>query len=124
MSMRSPASSHGEYNIPGASHAELNMSPTSMRHHHDGENRSAGNPAMTPTLGGPAMELRFPFQKPEKIHVASQDTRGRIASDSRAGAEDDSDQELTGPQPSPPNQEEPLSPLRSHPPISPRGNWL
>lgn len=94
-----------------------------------------GNPQMTPTLGSHSPRVRFPHHFPEMIREAKEEKRrkrsagypGGSSSTPTTGTGDESDQELTGPQSSHFDDEEapvPLSPLRSHPPLSPKGNWL
>lgn len=113
---------HGEY--MSDVNSDFANSPTGL-----------GNPPVTPKLGSPASRVRFPHHKPGVIQEGREEKRrkrsnGYPASGSLApatGAGDESDEELTGSQTSPVDDGEtpsPVSPLRSHPPISPKGNWL
>lgn len=110
--------SHGEY-TSGVNSDSIH-SPTGL-----------GLPPFTPTLGSPATRVRFPDYpqegKEEKRRKRSNGYPASSSSTPAIGAGDESDQELTGSQASPNDREEtpsPQSPLRSHPPISPQGNWL
>ncbi|KUI70112.1 hypothetical protein VM1G_06533 [Cytospora mali] len=114
--------SNGDY-VSGVN-ADFTSSPT-----------TSGNPQMTPTLGSPASSnARFPYHKQEMMREARDERRRKRSSAFTAGGSstlnlelgDGTDQELAGPQQPLLDGEAPtpLSPLRSHPPLSPRGNWL
>lgn len=93
--------------------------------------RSLSHSPITPLPNSNA-NMRFPFEKPDPIpEVKKLKRRTRVSafladnsSVSSVDTGDCSDEELTRPQWTGPDREAPPSPLTSHPPLSPRENWV
>lgn len=84
-------------------------------------------------LPRPNANIRFPFEKPNPIPELKKTKKRRTrvsafladnSSVSSADTGDCSDEELTRPQWAGQGREAPPSPLTSHPPLSPRENWV
>ncbi|KAK2597229.1 hypothetical protein N8I77_013090 [Diaporthe amygdali] len=120
-------SGYGEYS-PG-----LNSNPSSLPGSPEvhSTSRSLGDSPIT-TLSNSNTTARFPFERPEPIlEVKKTKRRTRVSafladnsSVSSVDTGDCSDEELTKPQWTGHGREAPPSPLTSHPPLSPRENWV
>ncbi|KAL2291817.1 hypothetical protein FJTKL_11999 [Diaporthe vaccinii] len=120
-------SSYGEY-TPGINSNPPSL-PGSPQVH--SASRSLSHSPITPRPNSNA-NTRFPFEKPDPIpEVKKLKRRTRVSafladnsSVSSVDTGDCSDEELTRPQWAGPDREAPPSPLTSHPPLSPRENWV
>ncbi|KAI3391511.1 hypothetical protein diail_7209 [Diaporthe ilicicola] len=119
---RMTESGYGEYA------AGISSNPSSLSGSPDvhSANRSLG---YSPSTHAPnsSTSMRFPFDKPEPIpEVKKTKRRTRVSAflADNSSVSDCSDEELTRPQWASHDPEAPPSPLASHPPLSPRENWV
>lgn len=124
---RMTESGYGEY-APGINSNPSSLSGSPNAH---SASRSIDHSPITP-LPNSSVNMRFPFEKPEPIpEVKKTKRRTRVSafladnsSVSSVDTGDCSDEELTRPQWAAQGREAPPSPLTSHPPLSPRENWV
>lgn len=127
--LRMTESGYGEY-APGVNSNPSSL-PSSPQAH--SASRSVDQSPITPVTNSNA-NMRFPFEKPDTIpEMKKTRTKRRtrvsafLADNSSVSSEDTgdcSDEELTRPQWAGQDREAPPSPLTSHPPLSPRENWV
>lgn len=124
---RMTESGYGEY--APVSNSNPSSLPGSPDYH--SASRSLNHSPITPLPNSNA-NMRFPFEKPHPIPEAKKPKRKTrvsafLADNSSVSSVDTgdcSDEELTGPQWTGQDREAPPSPLASHPPLSPRENWV
>lgn len=125
---RMTESGYGEY-APG-----INSNPSSLPGSPDAHSasRSTHHSPITPVPNSNT-STRFPFEKPDTIPEVKKKKKRRTrvsafladnSSVSSVDTGDCSDEELTRPQWAGQDREAPPSPLTSHPPLSPRENWV
>lgn len=127
--LRMTESGYGEY-APGINSNPSSL-PSSPQAH--SASRSVDQSPITP-LQNPNANMRFPFERPDPIPELKKTKKKRTtrvsafladnSSVSSVDTGDCSDEELTRPQWAGQDREAPPSPLTSHPPLSPRENWV